>query len=64
MMTEIVLGMIAWLRSRAEVKSILASTDKTNVASFRVLEKNDFIKIGETEKLFNWKLEMKKVIDD
>lgn len=55
-MTEIVGGIINWAKSQTEVKSILASTDKTNTASFKVLEKNSFIKIGETETLFNWKL--------
>jgi len=57
-MTEIVSGIIAWAKTQAIVKSIIASTDKTNTASFKVLGKNNFIKIGETETLFNWKLEM------
>jgi [ribosomal protein S5]-alanine N-acetyltransferase len=57
-MTEIVGGMIEWIKTQPIVKSIVASTDKTNLASFKVLEKNNFIKIGETETLFNWRLEM------
>jgi RimJ/RimL family protein N-acetyltransferase len=57
-MTEIVKGIIEWIKTQIKVKSIIASTDKTNTASFRVLEKNNFIKNGETETLFNWKLEM------
>jgi ribosomal-protein-alanine N-acetyltransferase len=59
-MTEIVSGIIAWTKTQPIVKSIIASTDKTNTASFKVLEKNSFIKIGETETLFNWKLELNK----
>lgn len=59
-MTEIVSGIIEWTKTQSIVKSILASTDKTNTASFKVLEKNSFNKIGETETLFNWKLEIKK----
>jgi len=59
-MTEIVGGIIEWTETQPIVKSIIASTDKTNTASFKVLQKNNFIKIGETETLFNWKLEMKK----
>jgi [ribosomal protein S5]-alanine N-acetyltransferase len=55
-MTEIVSGMIEWAKTQPIVKSIIASTDKTNAASFKVLAKNSFIKIGETETLFNWKL--------
>ena len=59
-MTEIVGGIIEWTKTQQVVKSIIASTDKTNTASFKVLEKNNFIKIGETETLLNWKLEIKK----
>jgi len=58
LMTEIVQGIIEWVKSQPKVKSIIASTDKTNKASFRVLEKNGFVKIGETETLLNWKLQM------
>lgn len=57
-MTEIVEGMIDWAKTRTKVKSIIASTNKANTASFKVLEKNNFVKIGETETLFNWKLDM------
>lgn len=57
-MTEIVKGIIDWVESQSSVKSIIASTSKTNVASFRVLEKNYFIKIGGSENLFKWKLEL------
>jgi [ribosomal protein S5]-alanine N-acetyltransferase len=57
-MTEIVSGIIAWTKSQPNVKSIIASTDKTNPASSRVLEKNNFVKTGESETLFNWKLKI------
>ena len=57
-MTEIVGGIIEWAKAQKIVKSIIASTDKTNAASFKVLEKNNFIKIGETDRLLNWKLEI------
>lgn len=55
-MTEIVGGIIDWIKNQIKVKSIIASTNKTNTASFRVLEKNNFFKIGETDILLNWKL--------
>ncbi|MBK8622333.1 MAG: GNAT family N-acetyltransferase [Saprospiraceae bacterium] len=55
-MTEIVGGIIEWTKMQQIVKSITASTDKTNTASFKVLQKNNFIKIGETDTQFNWKL--------
>jgi ribosomal-protein-alanine N-acetyltransferase len=57
-MTEIVGGIILWTKTQPFVKSIIASTDKSNTASFKVLQKNNFIKSGETETLFNWKLEI------
>lgn len=61
-MTEIVKGIIDWAKSQPKVKSIIASTDKTNIASFKVLEKNRFVKNGETEMLINWKLQINNEI--
>ena len=55
---EAVGGIIKWAKVQPKVKSILASTEKNNIASCSVLRKNDFIKVGETETLFNWKLEL------
>ena len=57
-MTEVVGGLIEWAKTQPEIKAIVASTEKTNTASFKVLEKNNFIKIGEKDTLFNWKLEI------
>jgi len=57
-MTEIVRGILEWTKKQPNVKSIIASTDKINVASVRVLEKNGFTKIGETDTLFNWKVKI------
>ncbi|MBK8705926.1 MAG: GNAT family N-acetyltransferase [Saprospiraceae bacterium] len=57
-MTEIVGGIIEWAKTQPLVKSIIASTNKTNIASFRVLQKNHFIKTGETETLFIWTLDL------
>ena len=58
-MTEMVSGMIRWANTQENVKSIRAFTEKTNMASFKVLEKNQFIKIGETDTLFHWRLVLK-----
>lgn len=55
-MTEIVSGMIEWAKTQPNVKALVASTEKTNTASFKVLEKNMFQKTGETETLYNWRL--------
>ena len=57
-MTEAVSGMITWAKTQLEVTAIIASTEKTNTPSFKVLEKNGFIKTGETAALFNWKVEI------
>lgn len=63
-MTEIVAGMIEWAKKQPQVKSVIASTDKTNIASFKVLEKNKFIKVGETETILNWKLKLNREINN
>jgi RimJ/RimL family protein N-acetyltransferase len=59
-MTELVAGIIKWSKIQPRVKSVIACTSKDNIASFKVLQNNDFLKIGETDILFNWKLELSK----
>lgn len=58
-MTEAVGGMIIWAKSQPKVSSIIASTEKENIGSYTILLKNNFIKISETDTLFNWKLGLK-----
>lgn len=58
-MTEAVGGLITWAKYQPKVFSIIASTEKENTGSFTVLLKNNFLKIGETETLFHWKLKLK-----
>jgi RimJ/RimL family protein N-acetyltransferase len=58
-MTEAVYGMIQWAKKQPEIKAIIASTNKSNAASFAVLVKNNFIQVGETEALLNWRLSLK-----
>jgi len=57
-MTEIVGGMVGRLKTQGRVRAVYASTEKSNVASYRVLEKNVFKKVGETENLLNWELKI------
>jgi len=57
-MTEIVSGIIEWARKEVGVKFIVASTDKNNLASYRVLEKNYFKLKGETNTMLQWQLEL------
>lgn len=58
-MTEAVGGIIKWTETQAKVKSIIASTDKNNIASYTILIKNKFKKLSETETLLNWQLTVK-----
>ncbi len=59
-MTEIVGGIIDWAKTQPSVKSITASTDKSNKASSKVLQNNNFIQIGEKETSLHWKLQLNK----
>jgi ribosomal-protein-alanine N-acetyltransferase len=58
-MSEAVGGMIEWAKKVPNISFIKASTDKVNAASFLVLEKNHFSKVGETETMFDWRLKIK-----
>jgi [ribosomal protein S5]-alanine N-acetyltransferase len=49
-MTEIVGGIIEWTQTQPLVKSIVASTDKTNSPSVKVLEKNMFLKLEKPKR--------------
>lgn len=55
-MSEAVKGILAWAAKQTKINAVTASTDKTNVASYTVLEKNDFIKVGESKDQFNWRI--------
>lgn len=57
-MTEMVGGMIGWAKSEPRIRAVTAATEKSNEASYRVLLKNHFIRSGETETLFLWRLEL------
>ena len=57
-MTEAVSGLIKWASNQPNVKSMIASTEKDNIASFTILEKNKFIKFEETETLIKWRLKI------
>lgn len=57
-MTEAVGAIIQWAKTQPGVTTILADTNKDNPASWAVLKKNKFVRFGETETLFNWRLEL------
>ena len=52
-MSEIVQGIISWAETQSEIKAIVANTTVDNIASLKVLEKNQFVNIKtEGEKSF------------
>jgi len=53
--TEAVSRMIKWVLARKNVKTVIAETEKDNIPSWRVLEKNGMKKFKETEKSIWWK---------
>jgi ribosomal-protein-alanine N-acetyltransferase len=55
-MVEAVAGMLGWAKEQPQIKAVVASTDKINIASFTVLQKNGFLNVGETDTLFHWRL--------
>ncbi len=57
-MTEAVGGMIVWAKTQPAVKSVIAETDKTNVGSMVILQKNGFVKSDESDDFFHWKLQL------
>lgn len=55
-MTEGVSGIILWAKKQPTITSVFAATEKANIASFTILQKNGFVKENETETLFHWRL--------
>ncbi|KLT66308.1 GNAT family N-acetyltransferase [Pedobacter sp. BMA] len=55
-MTEAVGRIIGWAKAQPKVKSIFAATEKENIASYSILEKNGFSHIGDVDDMMSWKL--------
>lgn len=55
-MTEAVDGLIKWAQKQPNVKSITATTDKKNIASYSVLIKNRFKRVAKNGSIFQWRL--------
>lgn len=55
-MTEAVGRIMEWAKQQPKVKSIFATTEKKNVASYSILEKNHFQPIGEVDDMLSWKI--------
>ncbi len=58
-MTEAVKIIIEWAKVQPSVKSIFATTTKVNVASYSILEKNNFVPIGEVDGMLSWQILLK-----
>ncbi|MGE7932906.1 GNAT family N-acetyltransferase [Viridibacillus arvi] len=54
-MTEAVNNIKSWLLNQPEVRFVIADTDKTNIASHRVLEKSGAEIYKETEDSYFWR---------
>jgi [ribosomal protein S5]-alanine N-acetyltransferase len=57
-MTEALGGMIRWAVKQPGVKSIIAATEKSNKASYSILERNQFVQVAETDHLTHWRLKL------
>lgn len=55
-MTEAVACILTWARRQDNVKSVFAQTAKNNPASWHILIKNHFEKVGEEDDLLSWRL--------
>ena len=58
-MTEALGGMISWANNRHEIQGILAETEETNMASIRVLQKNNFLLLEKKKNMLWWRKEVK-----
>jgi len=54
-MTEAIGGFVKWISERKDVDIIIAETEKNNIASIKVLEKNGFVIYKETKTVGCWK---------
>ena len=44
----------SWVNNLGIIKSIIVSTEKTNIASNGIFEKNELVNSGKTEDLIHW----------
>ena len=58
-MTEAVAGMVQWAKNQVSVRWVLAETEETNIASIRIMEKNNFSVFNKKENMLWWKIPVK-----
>ena len=59
-MTEAIFGLIQWAKDNKRIQTIKAETDKANIASILVLEKNKFELTEQNNNFVTMKLKLKK----
>ncbi len=55
-MTEALGGMVAWAKTQSGVRAILAETEETNLASIRIVQKNNFLLTEKKGDMLWWKI--------
>ena len=55
-MTEALGGMVGWAKNRIGVYAILAETEETNLASIRIVQKNNFVLTEKKGVMLWWKI--------
>jgi len=58
-MTEAVAGMINWAKMQVGIKYILAETEEKNIASMKIVQKNNFQFTRKKGKMLWWKISVK-----
>jgi [ribosomal protein S5]-alanine N-acetyltransferase len=56
-MTEAVGAMVSWAFQQPNVQSVTAQTDPTNIASQKILQKNNFVQYGQTAENNLWRID-------
>jgi [ribosomal protein S5]-alanine N-acetyltransferase len=56
-MTEAVGEMVRWAFTQSNVQAVTAQTDPTNIASQKILEKNNFVEYGRTAENILWRID-------
>ena len=62
-MTEAVAGILKWAAAQPGIKQVIAASEKANIASSRILEKNNFVRMFESETMYIWGCKIKSSSD-
>ncbi len=56
-MTEAVGAMVRWAFEQPNVQAVIAQTDPSNIASQKILQKNNFVQYGQTTENILWRID-------